>query len=99
MDQIAAALNAWWNGVLSILTVLLSPDWSAIVAWVPLLLVVGVLGPILTLVAVGWVHHLVHARHGHVRYQEADPWAPERLADGTPVAQGTIAGMGVRRGR
>ncbi|MFI5261870.1 MAG: hypothetical protein ACHQZR_04890 [Candidatus Limnocylindrales bacterium] len=83
MGQIAAALNDWWNGVLSMLTVLLSPDWSALVAWLPLLLVVGVVGPILTLVGIGWVHHLLISRRAHVSFDEPGPWAPERLPDGT----------------
>ena len=85
MDQIAAGLNAWWNQVLSILTVVLSPDWSALVAWVPLLLIIGVMGPILTLVLVGWAHHLLISRRPRVVYDEPEARAPEHLADGTPV--------------
>jgi hypothetical protein len=85
VDQIAAGLNAWWSAVLSILSVVLSPDWSAVVAWVPLLLIAGVLGPILTLVLVGWAHHLLISRRAHVQYEEPTPYAPEHLADGTTV--------------
>jgi len=85
MDAIAAGLNTFWNQVLAILNVVLSPDWSAIVAWVPLLLIAGVLGPILTLVIVGWGHHLLISRRAHVRYDEPAPRAPEHLADGTSI--------------
>jgi hypothetical protein len=85
VDQIAAGLDAFWNQVLSILTVVLSPDWSALVAWVPLLLIVGVMGPILTLVMVGWTHHLLISRRPHVVYDEPEARAPEHRADGTPV--------------
>ncbi|HXR26518.1 MAG TPA: hypothetical protein VN771_01530 [Candidatus Baltobacteraceae bacterium] len=85
MGAIAEGLNTWWNQVLSILTVVLSPDWSALVAWVPLLLIVGVLGPILTLVVVGWTHHLLISRRPHVVYDEPEAHAPQHLADGTSV--------------
>ncbi len=85
MGAIADGLNAWWNQILSILTVVLSPDWSALVAWVPLLLIVGVLGPVLTLVMAGWMHHLLMSRRPHVVYDEPEARAPEHLADGTPV--------------
>ena len=85
MDQIAAGLDAWWNQVLSILTVVLSPDWSALVAWVPLLLIVGVMGPILTLVMVGWTHHLLISQRLRVTYDEPLARPPEHLPDGTSV--------------
>lgn len=90
MDQIAAGLNTWWTAVLSILSVVLSPDWSAIVAWVPLLLIAGLLGPILTLVIVGWMHHLLISRRAHVQYEEPVAYAPEHLADGTSVVPANV---------
>jgi hypothetical protein len=85
VDQIAAALEQWWNGVLQLIAPLLSPDWSWLVSIVPFLLVVGVIGPVLTLVVLGWLHNALVLRRGRVRYVDPGPQAPARDADGVSI--------------
>ena len=85
MSQIAAALEQWWNGVLALLAPLVSPDWSWLISLLPFLLVVGVIGPVLTLVVIGWIHNFLVLRRGRVRYADVSPRRPEHDAAGVPI--------------
>ena len=85
VDQIAAALEQWWNGVLQLIAPLLSPDWSWLISIVPILLVIGLVGPVLTLVLIGWLHNWLVLRRGRVRYVDPAPVAPEHGPDGVSI--------------
>lgn len=82
--MIADELERIWNQVLDITAVFVTPDWADPVSWLPLLLLVGVVGPILTLVVLFWLRYgLVkpgpkRAFAEHRRPAELDP-------DGSPV--------------
>jgi len=81
---IVSQLEQIWNGLLELTAVFVTPDWKDPVSWLPLLLLVGVVGPLLTLLALGWL------RYGIVRPRAkasfADPRRPApRDADGRPV--------------
>ncbi len=53
--SIPEALEGLWNGLLELTSKLVIPDWNALIALLPVLLLIGVVGPILTLVVLGWV--------------------------------------------
>ena len=46
------------------------PDWGGLIGLLPLFIIIGLLGPIVTLVALMWVWHSLHRRRGHVRLEE-----------------------------
>ncbi len=85
MQEIQAALQQWWTEILNALGPLISPDWSWLLSLVPYLLIIGLIGPILTLVVLGWLHNAAVLRRGRVRYVDPAPRRPEHDADG--VAQ------------
>ena len=42
-----------WTQFLQLLAKIVIPDWSTVIAVLPILLVLGVLGPVMTLLALG----------------------------------------------
>ncbi len=74
-----------WTSFLNWLQTLIVPDWNAIIQMLPLLLILGVIGPILSLMMLGQVWYLLHRRRGHVRVAEIEPTPAERNADGDAV--------------
>jgi hypothetical protein len=81
---IVDSLEQFWNGVLDLLAVFVTPDWSDAVAWMPILLIVGVIGPIFTIVALIWAWYRI--RKPRVQVAFADTRRPAPLdAEGRPV--------------
>ena len=71
--------------VLELLEALLIPDWGDLIAFMPLLLILGVLGPALTLLLVYWLHVRIKTPRGRVRTDEPEPISASYAADGTPI--------------
>ncbi|HXI46547.1 MAG TPA: hypothetical protein VNH13_09615 [Candidatus Acidoferrales bacterium] len=69
--------------LLDLLGPIVSPDWGALVGLLPIFLVIGVVGPILSLIALGWFIYVVRAPRTRVPYVEPAPVAA-RLVDGVP---------------
>jgi hypothetical protein len=77
-------LERLWNQLLDITAVFVSPDWSDPVSWIPLLLLVGVVGPILTLLVLAWAWYGIRRPRTRVAFEEAR--RPAALdADGRPI--------------
>jgi hypothetical protein len=77
-------LNQLWNGILEILSKLIIPDWGALVDLMPIFLVLGVLGPILSILVLVWVIYFVVRPRTGVRYDEGSH--PASLDDsGQPI--------------
>jgi hypothetical protein len=73
-------LEQVWNGLLQLTAVFVTPDWKDPVSWLPVLLLVGVVGPLLTLLALGWLRYgIVRPR---ARTVPADPRRPAPLDAG-----------------
>ena len=64
-------LESIWKQILKITAVFVTPNWSDVVGWLPLLLLVGAVGPLLTLVVLFWVYY--QFRKPRVRYVYAEP--------------------------
>jgi hypothetical protein len=64
-------LESIWNQILRITAVFVTPNWGDVVGWLPLLLLVGVVGPLLTLIVVVWLYYQV--RKPRVRYEYPEP--------------------------
>ena len=74
-----------WTAFLDWLQTILVPDWSGLIQLLPILLIAGVVGPGLTLLALYWLYVFATNRRGKVRYDEPTAEPAARLADGTPV--------------
>ncbi len=74
-----------WTQILDTLERLIVPNWSDWIALLPLLLLIGVLGPILSLLALAWLHHSLTRRRFRVRYTEPEPVAGLLDEDGTLI--------------
>ncbi|MEO7118868.1 MAG: hypothetical protein ABIZ34_07850, partial [Candidatus Limnocylindrales bacterium] len=74
-----------WTSFLAWLQSLIVPDWNAVISILPLLLVLGVVGPILSLMMLMQVWYLLHRQRGHVRVADADARPAERGSEGDPI--------------
>ncbi len=62
-----------WTSILQTLERFIVPDWSDWIGLLPLLLVLTVIGPILSLLMLGWLHHFITKRRYRVRYVDPEP--------------------------
>jgi hypothetical protein len=57
--SIIEQLSNLWNQILAFLAPLVIPDWGALVGLLPIFVVVGVLGPVLSLLALVWLIYMI----------------------------------------
>ncbi|MBA3877037.1 MAG: hypothetical protein C0498_08900 [Anaerolinea sp.] len=76
------ALQQLWQGILEALTSIVIPDWGALVGLIPILLLIGVVGPILSLLALGWIAYVLRAPRAKVTLEMAPVRA--QVVDGRP---------------
>ncbi len=57
--SIVDQLNSLWNQILDFMSLLVIPDWGSLVGLLPIFLLVGVLGPLLSLLALVWLIYVV----------------------------------------
>jgi hypothetical protein len=74
-----------WTAFLTWLTDVIVPNWTELVGMLPLFIILGVVGPILTLIAVMWAWHFLKRRVGHARVAIPEVVAAPRDANGLPV--------------
>jgi len=78
------AIGNFVNGLLQLLTPIIIPDWGELINMLPILLVLGVVGPILSLLILGWFIYVVRAPRSRIPYVEPAP-VPARIVAGQPV--------------
>jgi hypothetical protein len=71
-----------WSAFLDWLTTVLVPEWSELVSMLPLWVLLGVVGPILSIIALMWVYHFMTRPRASVKVSVPDVVAAERDADG-----------------
>ncbi len=84
------AMTGLWTEFLQFLGKVIIPDWGTIIAVLPILLVIGAVGPILTLVAVGWGAEAVRRRGGRARLGTIEVRSAERDALGIPIVPANV---------
>ncbi len=72
-----------WTAFLQWLQTILIPDWGGLIQLLPILIIVGVVGPALSLLALYWIYVLATNRRGKVRLDDPLPIEAPQLADGT----------------
>ena len=78
------AIGNFVKGLLAFLSPILSPDWGALVGMLPVLLLIGVVGPLLSLLVLGWLVYVVRRPRARIPYAVPQP-VPAQLIDGEPV--------------
>ncbi len=77
------ALQSAWHGFLNLLSGIIIPDWGALIGMLPVLLLLGVVGPALSLLVLGWLIALLRAPRTKVSLDVAAYAAS--IVDGAPV--------------
>ncbi|HXG25367.1 MAG TPA: hypothetical protein VNL94_00725 [Candidatus Binatia bacterium] len=72
------------QSILDFLEPIILPDWKALVDLFPIFLVLGVVGPLLSLIVLGWVIYFVGKPRGRIPYTPPEP-RPAGIVDGRPV--------------
>lgn len=77
-------LQTVWSGLLQLINTLVSPDWGALVGLLPIFIIVGVIGPLLSLIVLGWVYYAVRRPRARVHFED-DPTPVPVDSSGEPV--------------
>lgn len=72
LDQISHL----WSDFLAFLSKLVIPDWPGLIALMPIFVVIGILGPLLSLAALAWLGYGVTKPRVKVRYDDGTKVAP-----------------------
>jgi len=80
---VSDAIGQLFQGVINALNPILIPDWTALVNLLPILLVIGVVGPVISLIALGWTIYILGKPRTRLKYVEPEPH-PARIVDGEP---------------
>ena len=78
------ALGQIFQGIIDFLTPILLPDWKALINLLPIFLVIGVVGPLLSLLVLGWVVYVLGKPRSRIKYTDPQP-RPAELVDGEPA--------------
>jgi hypothetical protein len=83
VSDIASWANQTWTAILDLLQKVIVPDWTDWINALPILVVIGLLGPILTLLFLVWLHYMLFVRRrGRVRVADPAPVLAERDESG-----------------
>jgi hypothetical protein len=74
-----------WTAFLNWLSTILIPDWSGLIQLLPILILLGVTGPGLSLLGLYWFYNSARARRPKVKFAEPMPERAAMAADGTPI--------------
>ena len=78
------AMDGIWNQILDMTSLFVLPDWGGLIALLPVLIVLGLVAPFLTFLALGTVVYLVRKPRVRMTYQEG-PRVAEIGAGGEPI--------------
>ena len=74
------ALQQAWHALLAALSNVITPDWGALIGLLPIFLLIGVVGPLVSLLALGWFIYVVRAPRAKLAIIEGP--APAPMVDG-----------------
>ena len=82
--NVVDSLNGLWNTILDIPEMFVIPDWSSVIGLLPLLIFVGIVGPLVTFVLLGIVGYQLTKPRPHLKLAEG-PQLARTGADGQPI--------------
>jgi hypothetical protein len=65
-----------WSGLLDFVSKLVSPDWGALIGLLPLFVLVGVIGPLVSLIALRWAWYFLVKPRTRLRMLESTSASP-----------------------
>jgi hypothetical protein len=74
-----------WTAFLDWLTTVMVPEWTELVSMLPFFVLIGVTGPILSLLALAWAYHFMTRPRARVRTVEPEVIAADRDANDQPI--------------
>jgi hypothetical protein len=77
-------LNAIWNEILQVTSLFVIPDWGMVIGGLPVLVVLGLVAPFLTFLALGTVIYQLRKPRVKVHFEEG-PRVAEIGANGQPI--------------
>ena len=77
-------LNSIWTQILQVMSIFVMPDWGGLIGALPVLVVLGLVAPFLTFVALGTVIYLARKPRVKVRFEEG-PRVAEIGSDGEQI--------------
>ena len=80
------ALNGFWNTILDITEMFVIPNWTDVIGLMPLLIFLGVVGPLLTFTILGILVYQVARPRAKLAIEEG-PQVARAGADGQPIFQ------------
>ena len=78
LDQLARA----WQSLIDITALFVIPDWGALISLLPVFIVLGVIGPVVTLAVLAWLWYAVRRPRTRISIDEGPTIAPLE-ADGS----------------
>lgn len=77
------AIGQLTQRILDVLSPIVIPDWGALIGLLPVLLLIGVVGPLLSLLVLGWLIYVVRRPRSRTKYVAAAA-VPAQLVEGVP---------------
>ena len=84
--NVVDALNGLWNTILDITEMFVIPDWNSVIGLMPLLIFLGVVGPLLTFTLLGILVYQLARPRAKLSIEEG-PRVARMGADGQPIFQ------------
>ncbi len=78
------AIGRLFQGFIDFLNPILIPDWRGLIDLLPVFLLIGVVGPIITLLALGWFVYIAGKPRSRIPYAPPVP-VPARIVEGVAV--------------
>ena len=82
---IVDALNDLWNTILETMALFVIPDWNAVIGLLPLLVFIGLVGPLLTFLPLGIVIYQLRKPRVKGKILEAGPQVAALDPNGQPI--------------
>ncbi len=73
-----------WTTILDFLSTIITPNWEELIALLPLFVLIGLVGPVLTLLMLYQLRVRLTSRHGRVQLAEPEPTPAPLGEDGLP---------------
>jgi hypothetical protein len=73
-----------WTQALGLIAKVVSPDWGSLIGLLPFFLLIGVIGPLISILALLWMYYFVRRPRTRVRFVEG-PRQAAIATDGLPL--------------